>query len=149
MIDRYEELLGFVKENRETVSYVVDTDKQREKDDAAAAAAAENEDDGGEIGRSRTTRGVKGMLKNQERSEAQYESHMQKELKAAQEQAFNDTQAKNDDQKNALLDEYKQRLANGNLSADERAAILAEMEGKMAMINEMVDQERAAQDAAL
>jgi hypothetical protein len=74
---------------------------------------------------------------------------MQKDLKAAQEQAFNDTQTKNDDQKNALLEEYKNRLANGNLSADERAAILAEMEGKMAMINEMVDQERAAQDAAL
>jgi hypothetical protein len=43
-----------------------------------------------------------------------------------------------------LLDEYKSRLANTNLSADERAAILAEMEGKMAMINDMVDQERSA-----
>jgi hypothetical protein len=64
LIDRYEELLGFVKENRDTVGYVVGADKQREKDDAAAAAAAENEDEGGEIGRSRTTRGVKGMLKN-------------------------------------------------------------------------------------
>jgi hypothetical protein len=48
-----------------------------------------------------------------------------------------------------MLEEYKKRLANGNLSADERAAILAEMEGKMAMINEMVDQEKNAQDAAL
>jgi hypothetical protein len=27
LIDRYEELLAFVKENRETVSYVVDADK--------------------------------------------------------------------------------------------------------------------------
>jgi hypothetical protein len=49
--------------------------------------------------------------------------------------------SENEDAKNKLLDKYRDRLANGNLSADERAAILAEMEGKMAMINSMIEGE--------
>lgn len=44
---------------------------------------------------------------------------------------------------------YRKRLADGNLSADERAAILAEMEGKMAMINDLIGNEEAAQNSAL
>jgi hypothetical protein len=47
----------------------------------------------------------------------------------------------NEAAKNKLLDQYRDRLANGNLSADERSAILAEMEGKMAMINSMIEGE--------
>ena len=49
--------------------------------------------------------------------------------------------AENEAAKNKLLDQYRDKLANGNLSADERAAILAEMEGKMAMINNMIEGE--------
>ena len=47
------------------------------------------------------------------------------------------------------MESYKERLGKGNLSADERAAILAEMEGKMAMINNMIEGEEQAQNSAL
>lgn len=57
--------------------------------------------------------------------------------------------SENEDAKNKLLDKYRDRLANGNLSADERAAILAEMEGKMAMINSMIEGEEQQQNSAL
>lgn len=55
----------------------------------------------------------------------------------------------NEAAKNKLLDQYRDRLANGNLSADERSAILAEMEGKMAMINSMIEGEEQQQNSAL
>lgn len=57
--------------------------------------------------------------------------------------------AENEAAKNKLLDQYRDKLENGNLSADERAAILAEMEGKMAMINNMIEGEEQQQNSAL
>ena len=66
-----------------------------------------------------------------------------------QEQAFSKTIEENEDAKQELLGKYKKRLSDGNLSPEERAAILAEMEGKMAMINDLINGEEQAQNAAL
>lgn len=44
--------------------------------------------------------------------------------------------------KQELIDNFNIRLSDGNLSPEERTAIVAEMEGKMAMIDDLINGEQ-------
>jgi hypothetical protein len=87
---------------------------------------------------------VRTMLGKQSYNEGIFEAKAGELARGQQEQAFTKTMEDNDEAKNELLAKYKNRLADGNLSPEERAQILAEMEGKMAMINDLINNEEQA-----
>ena len=51
--------------------------------------------------------------------------------------------------KNQILHSFQDRLATGNLSADEQAAMMADMNAKMAQIGDELEKEQDAEQRAL
>lgn len=51
--------------------------------------------------------------------------------------------------KGKILDSFKQRLNHGNLSQEEQAAMMADLNAKMANINDALENEQDAQNRAL
>jgi predicted nuclease with TOPRIM domain len=71
------------------------------------------------------------------------------DINEQQENAFTTEIEKNEDMKKAMLEEYKNRMNNSNLSEEEKASMLAELNAKMTNINGELDKEQANQQAAL
>lgn len=70
-------------------------------------------------------------------SEEQFNSRMMSQTKGQQQAAYEKEFIRNDKMKQKLLEEYKNRLNDSNLSQSEREALLAELHAKTSYINDL------------
>merc|ERR1719507_1289250 len=85
---------------------------------------------------SKLKREVTQLMDRQVKKEEEYNKKMQEQIEVQQEEAFHRELDKNDKMKGKILDSFKQRLNHGNLSQEEQAAMMADLNAKMANIND-------------
>jgi len=67
------------------------------------------------------------------------------DINQQQENAFSQEMEKNELMKKDMLEEYKNRMKNSNLSEEEKASMLAELNAKMTNINNEMEKEQLNQ----
>ena len=98
---------------------------------------------------SKLKREVTQLMERQSKKEEDYNHKMQEQIEKQQEEAFHRELDKNDKMKAKILDSFKHRLNQGNLSSEEQAAMMADLNAKMAHINDALENEQDAQNRAL
>lgn len=137
----------FVNENNEVVKKVLDDELNVQAGvDKAAMEQSKNEKDFFEPdalkNMSKLKREVTQLIDRKAKQEEEYNKKMQEEIEVRQEEAFHRELDKNDKMKGKILESFKQRLNSGNLSQEEQAAMMADLNSKMAHINDALESEQ-------
>ena len=89
------------------------------------------------------------MIEKQSKREEEYNNKMREEIELAQEEAFNRVLDNNAHMKEEIIANFRQKLNTGNLSTEEQAAMMADLNAKMATIGDALEEEQNAQNRAL
>lgn len=149
------DMAKFVNENNEVVKKVLEDElnDQAGVDQAAATLQSKNDKDFFEPdalkNMSKLKREVTQLMDRNQKKEEEYNKRMQEAIEKVQEEAFHRELDKNDKMKQKILDSFKLRLGAGNLTQEEQAAMMADLNAKMAHINDALESEQDAQNRAL
>mgnify|MGYP000996391050 CR=1 FL=1 len=91
---------------------------------------------------SKLKREVTIMIEKQNKREDEYNKRMKEEIETAQEEAFHRVLDKNAHMKDEILKNFKQKLNTGNLSPEEKVAMMSDLNAKMASINDALENEQ-------